>query len=163
MREIEEWRDIKGFEGLYQVSSLGRVKSLKFGRERILTPVKTINGYLRVGLNKDGKRDFYTIHRLVANAFIPNPNNLETVNHINEIKTDNRVSNLEWMTMRDNKAYSTAIPVNQYTLDGKFIRRWDCLMDIERQLGYYQSHISKCCRGIPKYKSAYGFLWKYAD
>ena len=167
MREIEEWRDIEGFDG-YQVSSLGNIKSLDrvdslghHRKEKILKPVKTKIGYLGVALCKDGKRDFYTIHRLVANAFIPNPNNLETVNHINEIKTDNRVSNLEWMTMRDNKRYSSAISVNQFTLDGRFIRRWDCIREIQYSLGFNQSDIGKCCKG--KKKSAYGFLWKYAN
>lgn len=161
MREIEEWRDIKGFEGLYQVSSLGRVKSLKFGRERILTPYKQKDGYLRIYLCKEGEMKRYLVHRLVANAFIPNPNNLETINHINEIKTDNRVDNLEWMTQKDNKRYSSAVAVNQFTLDGKFIRRWDCLMEVYYQLGFSYGNICCCCKG--KKKSAYGFLWKYAD
>ena len=161
MREdLEEWRPIKGFEGLYECSSLGRVKSLKFGKERILKPDKIKNGYLRVILCKDEKKKKYTVHRLVANAFIPNPNNLETVNHINEIKTDNRVSNLEWMTHKGNKRYSSAVAVNQFTLDGRFIRTWDCMSEIQYQLGFHQSQICSCCQG--KYKTAYGFIWRYA-
>lgn len=161
MREIEEWRDIKGFERLYQVSNLGNVKSLKFGKERIVKPRKCGRGYLQVGLWKDGKVKCYKVHRLVANAFLPNPNNLTEVNHKDEDKTNNKVSNLEWMTHRDNKRYSSAKAVNQYTLSGEFIRTWECMMEIEYQLGYYQTNISKCCKG--KYKYAYGFLWKYAN
>ena len=158
--EIEEWRDIKGFESLYEVSNLGRVKSLKFGRERILKPGKDARGYLQVILCKDGKVKKFYVHRLVANTFIPNPNNLETVNHINEIKTDNRVSNLEWMNNKDNVRYSQAVAVNQFTLDGRFIRTWDCMSEIQYQLSFHQSQICSCCQG--KYKTAYGFIWRYA-
>lgn len=161
MREINEvWRDIKGFEGLYQVSNLGRVKSLKCGKEKILKPGKTTCGYLQVILSKDGKTKAYKVHRLVANTFIPNPNNLETVNHINEDKTDNRVENLEWMNYKDNKRYSSAVAVNQYTLDGKFIRTWDCMNEIHIQLGFSQGGIWFCCQG--KRKSSHGFIWRYA-
>ena len=167
MREINEvWRPIEGFEGLYEVSNLGRVKSVERidsnnhpVKERILKPDKHNNGYLYVALWKDGRKKNYAVHRLVSKAFIPNPNNLPEVNHINEIKTDNRVSNLEWMTTKQNTRYSNAVAVNQFTLDGKFIRRWDCIRDIEYSLGFQHGHISKCCKG--KLKSAYGFLWKY--
>lgn len=160
MREIEEWRDIKGFEGLYQVSNLGRVKSLKFGKERILKPRKTNIGYLQVWLYKDVRKKCYMVHVLVANAFLPNPDNLPEVNHINEIKTDNRVDNLEWCSRIYNIRYSQAVAVNQFTLDGRFIRRWDCIMEVQYQLGFDGSSICKCCQG--KLKLAYGFIWKYA-
>ena len=158
--EIEEWRDIIGYEGLYQVSIFGRVKSLKFGKEKILKPGTNACGYLQVILCKDGKKKVCNVHRLVANAFLPNPNNLPEVNHINEIKTDNRVSNLEWMTSKDNTRYSQAVAVNQFTLDGRFIRTWDCIMEIQYQLGFNNRNIGSCCQG--KRKSAYGFLWRYA-
>ena len=160
MREIEEWRDIEGYEGLYLVSSLGRVKSFCFGKERILKPLKHNCGYLQVRLYNDGKGKIHTVHRLVANAFIPNPENLPEVNHIDEDKTNNRVSNLEWMDSKDNIRYSKAISVNQFTLDGRFIRTWDCIMEVEYQLGFNNSNIVKCCQGKRKY--AYGFIWRYA-
>lgn len=171
MTEIENWRDIEGYEGFYQVSNMGRVKSLgrwvntkgdsvKFNKERILKPVKDKDGYLIVGLNKGGSKKMHKVHRLVLNAFIPNPNNLPEVNHIDEDKTNNRVSNLEWMTSKDNTRYSQAVAVNQYTLDGKFIRRWECMVDIQYQLGFNHGYICHCCKG--KYNSAYGFIWRYA-
>ena len=107
---MEEWRDIKGYEGLYQVSSLGRVKSLKDShdnyREKILKP-GNVRGYLHVNLYKDTKRKTYRIHRLVAEAFISNPNNYEEVNHKDEDKTNNCVSNLEWCTREYNMSYGT--------------------------------------------------------
>lgn len=158
---IEEWRDIGGYEGLYQVSSLGRVRSLKFGKERILKTGKNTNGYLQVNLCKDGKVKIFQVHRLVVNAFLPNHNNLEDINHINEDKTDNRISNLEWMTHKDNKRYSSAVAVNQYTLSGEFIKRWDCMNEIHIQLGFNNGCICLCCQG--KRKSANGYQWFYAD
>lgn len=161
MREIEEWKDIKGFERLYQVSNLGNVKSLKFGKERILKPCKNKKGYLCVWLFKNGKGKIGRVNRLVANAFLPNPNNLPEVNHIDEDKNNNRVDNLEWMSTKNNVRYSQAKSVNQYTLDGRFIRTWDCINELFYQFGYNVSHIIECCKG--KLKTSYGFLWKYAD
>ena len=158
---IEEWRDIEGYEGLYMVSSLGRVKSIGYDKERILKPGKIGYGYLQVCLFKDGKRKRYLVHRLVANAFIPNTENLPEVNHKDEDKTNNRVSNLEWMTSKDNTRYSQAIAANQYTLDGKFIRRWDCIKEIQYSLGFDNGYICGCCKG--KYKSANGFKWFYSN
>ena len=158
----EEWRDIDEYEGLYQISNLGRVKSLKFGKEKILKPEKDRYGYLLIGLyKKAGERKHYSVHRLVANAFIPNPNNLPEVNHIDEDKTNNRVSNLEWMTSKENTRYSQAVAVNQYTLDDRFIRTWDCMNEIHIQLGYITGNICSCCQG--KLKSSYGFKWFYSN
>ena len=110
---MEEWRAVPGYEGLYEVSSYGRVKSLKryksnnggipLIKERILKPYNDKKGYLNVRLrNKNFK-----VHRLVAQAFIPNPNNLPQVNHKNEDKSDNRVDNLEWCTAKYNNTYGT--------------------------------------------------------
>ena len=157
----EEWRDIEGYEECYQISNLGRVKSLKFNKDRILKPRKDKYGYLQVGLCKDGKVKRYLVHRLVANAFIPNSNNLEDINHINEIKTDNRLSNLEWMTHRDNIRYSKTKSVNQYTKDGRFVKTWDCIIEVQNQLGFGQGNICSCCQG--KLKSSYGFKWFYSN
>lgn len=105
---IEIWKDITGYEGLYQVSNLGRVKSTQYfhgTNERILKPISTHNGYFRVHLRKDGKLKTFKIHRLVAEAFIPNPDNLPQINHKDEDKTNNRVDNLEWCSARYNCNY----------------------------------------------------------
>lgn len=112
---MENWRDVLGYEGLYQVSDEGRVRSLtrvnNYGRKvrgQIIKQQKSKHGgYLTVGLCKNGKRTLFFVHRLVAMAFIEPTDTTETVNHINEIKTDNRVENLEWMTLHDNTLYGT--------------------------------------------------------
>lgn len=108
--EQEIWKEIKGFGGNYSVSSEGRVRSNgllkgKNSKVRILKTELSKKGYLRVGLTKDGKQKKYLVHRLVAIAFLDNPNNLPDVNHRNECKTDNRLINLEWMSRRDNMNY----------------------------------------------------------
>lgn len=98
----EEWRDIKGYEGLYQVSNLGRVKSFKGRKERLFTLYLRKDGYYEVGLRKDKTRKFKLVHRLVAEAFIPNSDDKPQVNHINGLKTDNHLNNLEWCTAKEN-------------------------------------------------------------
>ena len=108
--EQEIWKEIKGFDGNYSVSSEGRVRSNgllkgKNSKVRILKTELSKKGYLRVGLTKDGKQKKYLVHRLVAIAFLDNTNNLPDVNHKNECKTDNRLINLEWMSRRDNMNY----------------------------------------------------------
>lgn len=112
----EVWKDIEGYEGRYQVSNLGRVKSLKRHtvnntntKDRILKPLVNRKGYLRVGLSKNGIQSTKTIHRLVAETFIANPENKPHVNHIDEDKTNNMVYNLEWMTNKENRNHGTAI------------------------------------------------------
>lgn len=169
---MEQWKDIKGYEGLYQVSNLGRVKSFYNGKEQIMKGAKR-RGYPSVKLTKDKKEKWWTIHRLVAEAFIPNPDNLPMINHKNEIKTDNRVENLEWCTAKYNTNYgsrnekvsnkrkndSQSKTVFQYTLDGEFIKEYPSLGEIKRQLGYDKGNIAACCNG--KYKKAYGFIWHY--
>lgn len=105
----EIWKDIEGYEGLYQVSNMGRIKSLKYNngstiydRELIRKPNQLKNGYCNIILNKNGKAKAYRIHRLVAKAFVPNPENKDQINHINMIKNDNRAENLEWVTGSEN-------------------------------------------------------------
>lgn len=132
-------------------------------------------GYLYIDLCKDGKRKHFNIHRLVAQEFIPNPNNLPQVNHKNEIKTDNRACNLEWVSAKDNSNWGThnekiakantngklSKPVLQYDKSGVLIKEWVSSHQVERELGIWQSSIVQCCKG--KLKSTGGFIWKYAE
>lgn len=101
MEDIEIWKDIEEYKGLYQVSNLGRVRSIRNGKEKILKPFDN-HGYLRVQLYKDGVRKKETVHRLVAKTFIPNPENKPYVDHINTIREDNKVENLRWVTHEEN-------------------------------------------------------------
>lgn len=177
----EIWRDIKDYEGLYQVSNWGRVKSLWFGKEKVLQPLKKTDGYLQVHLCKDGKQKTFLIHRLVTSAFLDNPDNLPEVNHKDEVKTNNfvgtpennfRDGNLEWCDRKYNNNYGTrnerdsktkingkwSKPVLQFTLDGEFVREWPSMMEAQRN-GFKHPKISLCCQGKkPQYK---GFKWEY--
>ena len=161
MEEI--WKDKKDYEGHYQVSNWGRVKSIKFGKERILKPQKNTSGYLCVTLCKNNNQCQFEVHRLVAEVFLPNPNNYKEVNHKNEIKTDNRVENLEWCDRKYNQNYGTRTEkcskkVYQYTLDGKFVKEWKSTAECGRN-GYNYGNVAACCRGkLKKYKN---FIWKY--
>lgn len=164
----EVWKDISGYEGLYQVSDKGRVKSLWFGKERIMKFERDKKGYLAVQLCKNGEIKRCTVHRLVAQSFIPNPQNLPQLNHKDENPSNNKVENLEWCSAKYNNNYGTHIqriteklskPVLQYNKDGEFVKEWKSQSDVERNLGYSQRNISACCRG--KYKSSYGYVWKY--
>ena len=102
---MEEWKDIQGYEGMYQISSHGRVRSFKYNKPKILKPQRHYKGYLFITLHKNGISKKYKIHRLVAQAFIPNPNNYPQVNHKDEIKHNNNINNLEWCTVAYNNTY----------------------------------------------------------
>ena len=168
MKEI--WKDKKDYEGHYQVSNWGRVKSIKFGKERILKLTKDKDGYFFVNLYKNNKSKTFKVHRLVAEAFLPNTDNLPLINHKDEDKSNNIVSNLEWCDRKYNCNYGTrnkrigksntngkrSKPVLQYTLDGKFVREWESYRECKRN-GF--NHVSECCRG--KLKSCGGFIWRY--
>lgn len=173
----ETWKDVKGYEGQYQVSNLGHVRSLKFGKVRFLKPRRRKDGYLTVNLCRNSKERNVRIHRLVAEAFIPNPSNFPVINHKDENRTNNVVDNLEWCTQKYNVNYGTgqtrratklkgrfvngplAKAVLQYDKSGHLVREWPSTIEVQRQTGYAQSHISKCCLG--KCKTAYGYFWKY--
>ena len=171
---IEIWKYIKGFEGLYQVSNLGRVKSLEridaLGhrlKEKILKP-RLDNRYYQVCLCKQSIKKNYRVHRLVWEAFNGQiPEGLQ-VNHINEVKTDNRLSNLNLMTAKENTNWGTrneriskncSKPVLQFTLDNILVKEYSSIMQAERETGFANSHISACCKG--KLKQAYNYIWKY--
>ena len=170
--ELKEiWKDIEGYEGLYQVSNMGRVKSLgnnKTRKEKILKNSKGSIGYLQVGLYKEGKVKYFRVHQLVASAFIPNPDNLPQVNHRNEDKTDNRVENLEWCNRSYNTNYGTrneriakaqSIPILQFSKSGELVKKWESAKEVERELGFYGTNITRCCKG--KLKSVGGYKWRY--
>lgn len=185
-RMNETWKDVASYEGLYQVSDLGHVRSLRHEKALILKPGSSGKGYLNVRLCRDGKVKALYIHRLVAEAFIPNPLNLPQVNHKDEDKTNNAVNNLEWCTAEYNLTYGTrqtrttkpkeritkpkerttpklkggyAKAVLQYDKSGNLVKEWSSAVEVQRQTGFPQSSISKCCRG--KLKSTHGYVWKF--
>lgn len=163
--ENEIWKEIKGYEGLYAVSNKGRVKNLKSGK--VLKNIINTHGYSMVSLPKgDGKSKNMLVHRLVAEAFIPNPLNLLQVNHIDENKRNNDVSNLEWVSASQNQrhsAHTKSCRINQYTLDGELVKEWESSKQIERETGHDQSNIIKCCKGYKNYSHVGGYKWQYVD
>lgn len=180
MSEEEIWKDIKGYEDKYQVSNLGRIKSLKDNkgksREIFLKFANNKQGYPFVNLYKDNKVKLYRVHRLVAEAFIPNPENLPQVNHINGKKTDNRVDNLEWCTQKENigKAWKFGLcksnlignvnkrkKVAQIDLQNNVIKIWNSVTEASKTLNINATSIAKCARGEKHYNIVSGFKWKY--
>lgn len=165
MQNEEIWKYVDGYTE-YQVSNTGKVKSLKFGKERILKVRNSSNGYLYVSLCGNGVVSQQRVHRLVANAFLPNPLNLPQVNHKDENTKNNCVFNLEWCTSEYNINYGTrtercskrVLQLDKYTCE--VIRKWDSAMQIERELGFSNCNICNCCNG--KRKSVYGYKWRYA-
>lgn len=169
----EVWKPIEGYDN-YMVSNLGRVKSLKRG---ILKLIKNKNGYYYISFSKYGKIKTFIVHRLVAEAFLPNPDNKPQVDHINTNRTDNRVENLRWTTYKENnnnqltkkhfsecrkgKLNYKSKKVLQFDLNGNLIKSWDTVREAERETNIHSSHISRCCNG--KRKTAYGYIWKYEE
>ena len=178
----EIWKIINGYEN-YMISSFGRVKSLDryvrgknnsiyIKKGKLLKLYTDKDGYQTVMLYHNNKKKLLKVHRLVAEAFLDNPNNLSQVNHKDECKTNNNVNNLEWCDAKYNNNYGTAIErrsktrtngifskkVYQYTLDGEFVREWPSTKECGRN-GYNQGHVAACCRGVQnKHK---GFVWSY--
>lgn len=167
----EVWRPVRNFE----VSDIGRVKSIdryvrcgdgvRLVKGKLLTQSISSNGYYMVS---DGKYKSVLVHRLVAEAFLPNPDNLPCVNHKDENKLNNRVDNLEWCTYEYNNNYgshnesmvkSKSKPVYQYTLDGELVNEWPSLIECHRQTGYSYGNIGEVCNG--NRKTAYGYRWTY--
>lgn len=154
----EIWKEISGFEGEYAISTKGRVKNIK--TNRILGDRYGSNGYKQIFL----KHKNYSVHKLVALAFIPNPNNLPYINHIDEDKTNNNVGNLAWCTASENvkhSIYKQCCKVKQIDKDGNLIKIWDSIHEVNRELGYTRQAITKVCKGRQRY--AYGYKWLYVD
>lgn len=158
--EEEIWKDIAGYEGKYKVSNYGNIYSVK--RNRTLLPLRALNGYLLIMFG----RTTYSIHRIVATTFLPNPNNYKCVNHKNGNKKDNRVENLEWCnyTMNIIHAYRNGLnrrekPV-ECLLNGNMVKRYRSAREAEKD-GFLNQLIAKCCLG--KRKSHKGYEWKYSE
>lgn len=177
----EKFLDIVGFEGRYQVSDLGNVRSLNYqntGKPKLLTPIKHHQGYLLVHL---GENKIRMIHKLVAEAFIPNPNHKRCVNHLDGNKHNNAVWNLEWATHKENTAHAirtglrdphknnkplgdenpTRRPILQFSKDGQFIKRWECVSEAARQINCNPSQIINNAAG--RGRSCHGFVWRYPN
>ena len=172
---IEVWKDIKDYEGKYQISNLGNVKSINYnhtGKEKILKLKINRRGYQFITLYKDNKKYYPAVHRLVAETFILNPDKLEQVNHIDGNKRNNSVSNLEWCTNLENMRHAdrtglsnhrgTIKAVEQLDLNGNVINKFEALADAGKFLGIKGKPvgISKVING--KRKTAYGYKWRYA-
>lgn len=170
---MEIWKDISGFEGVYKVSNKGNIKSLsridargRLLKNKLLKLGKSKGGYYQVVLCNGFKKK-YKVHRLVAMAFIPNPNNLPQINHKNEVKTDNRVENLEWCTPQYNVNYGNGIakmrearkrPVYQINKEEIIVGIYATAYEASQKTGIDNSSICKCVKGLRE--SAGGFKWQ---
>ena len=184
--KIEWWKYVVGYENLYMVSNFGNVKSVdhyvksrggvRLVKGRIIKQTLAGGGYYCVSLCKDNVVKTHSVHRLVAQAFIPNPENKQCINHLNKDRTDNRIENLEWCTHKENNDWldhnelisvkmtnnsKTSKPVLQFTLDGQFVAEYPSSMEAERQTGINHSNICQSCKGNKNYTHCGGFKWKF--
>lgn len=182
MKEI--YKDIIGYDGKYKISNLGNVMSMNYRgntkKPRVLVPIRHHLGYLFVHLvSNDGKDKIKMIHTLVAEAFIPNTENKKFVNHIDGCKQNNNVNNLEWVTSKENMNHAirtglrnphknnhpkgadtpNSKAILQYTKDGEFVKRWECISDAARYIGCKPGSISSNAKG--RGKTLHGFVWRY--
>ena len=178
----ELWKDIIGYEGLYQVSNIGNIRKIApFARKincsrcipYLLSKAKSSTGYIHVQLVKQGKAKTINVHRLVANAFVPNPYHKNEINHIDSDRSNNVFTNLEWVTHRENMIHAVKqchvnpsimrnhkkkrYTVLQYSKNGEFIREWNCVNDIALKYGIRRCTIYLCLSG--NHKSALGYMW----
>jgi hypothetical protein len=187
----EVWKDIAGYEGIYQVSNLGRVRSLdrkvnkmtRYGKiatfnlkGKLLTGTTTWHGYQRVNIrHTDGKFYPRLIHRLVAKVFVPGYFEGADVNHIDENKQNNRFDNLEWVTKKENNNHGThnqratahckeeRKAIIQMSINGDFIAEYSHSREASQITGVHRWQIIRCCRGVKRYKTAGGYRWKYKE
>lgn len=178
----EIWKDVVGYEGRYQVSNQGNMKSIRYLKTKDtysikqLKPKRNWDGYLRIQLWKDCKAVYVSIHRLVAQSFIDNPEDKPFVNHKNGIKDDNRVENLEWVSQKENiqHAWETGLAkspfnngnskaIDQYDLNNNYLKTFPSTMEIERQLKINHSYISLACKNGGLNKVLGGYKWKYKE
>lgn len=173
---LKLWKPVTGYEGLYEISNFGELKSLIKGK--IKNASVASNGYCMTTLSKGGENKTVTIHSLVAMHFIKNPWKKPIVNHRNTIKTDNYIGNLEWATYSENilhaykhklrrapsagkfgKNHHRSRPIYQLTLTGDHVRDWDSISDAARELGIRGNGVQAVCAGVEK--AFKGFIWKY--
>lgn len=169
MRTSIVWKEIIGYENKYLISNYGDVKSVNYNNTKIehnLTKSLSKKGYETVALYNNGKRKYFKVHRLVAEAFIPNPTNKLQVNHIDENKQNNSVNNLEWCDAKYNNNYGKRLDkckkaINQYDLNNNLINSYDSILDASKSLKVRAGNICECCKN--KRLTAYGYKWQYKE
>ena len=171
---LEIWKPVVGFEGRYEVSNLGNIRSLNYHRKKGLTKILSQfpdkGGYMRVRFCEHGRMFTAKVHRVVAESFLPNPEGKREVNHIDGNTKNNALSNLEWVTPSENMRHAyqrgavklpRVFPVEQIDLAGNVVREWSSARQAGLELGFDPSVITKCCKG--KLNKTHGFMWRYAE
>lgn len=175
---VEIWKDVEDYEGLYEVSNLGNVRSKRFWcgnryvyRDKVLKPGKCSSGYLQVIFSKNGKTESKLIHRLVANAFLQNINNYAEINHKDENKENNNVTNLEWCSRKYNMNYGNvkrkisnniSKKIGKYDKNGNLLEIYSSIKEAAEKNGILSStNIVQCCKHARGYNTCKGYKWKY--